>query len=1684
MKIFTCNAVTAVAVALFSIFSSINNEVNASSEIPEGMAELSCGTLDGVYFYDQVTDAPIYGPISNGDQVDLSSLTSQYYLAAHVSGGVESVTFWVDGYTSNENETPFTFPGGAHNGTNWTGGVGTHNIDVNAYSSDDAGGNHCGQLWLTFEITDNNPSSSCNETLVDFHGSCNDPDDKFIANVIGSCVASSTDLFPSNGAGTASCNDDIICLQTQYNNWEFSVTADTDLTVDKLLIDFLYPVTIGTAGGPSNDNNCPSSKAYSVKFYKNGSLVDTQIGSVVQDVIVIKTIEPSNTITLSNGDVMKVEIFGDPFSNDCSLLELAGAKVLGCCGNACDNVTSAGSIGSDGTVCAGSSYTINSVSLPSGGSGALEYVWLFNQNAPEVSGHTTINSNTASLTVSPTESGYYRRCARRAGCTDFLGESNWVFVEVNPCCTIDISASHTPNSSCDDPMTGSPTSCLCLGRMREVTFQYIGISNATINIYNNSNLDILIQSFSNVSHGDVVTTNASGFGDGRFLSKTFLELNGQITEIHTSCSQNIVGLTLDDYQILGYVDGEWNSCGVTQINNCNGSIDLNIIDGTAPYTIMWSNGSSSEDIDGLCSGDYSVSVTDANGCSFMETYSITNALGDLNISSSLNHPTVCDGTIDPPSTNCLCNGRMRKVTFKYIGASNSTVNVFDNISQNTLIQTFYNVNYGDILTANAASYSDGRFLSKTYFQSNGQFTEIHTSCSQNIVGLTLGSFEILGYVDSDWNECGSSIAENCNGSIDLTVTSGSAPYSFIWSNGDTTEDLNGLCPGTYSVIVIDANGCQMNDSFEIHCNECMSNVSTDLQPETNVTCGDALPTPTFTNGTVSSYEEYPAAQACKIELSSHASYDWRNFWFHSFPTVYDKNFVWEEGYVVVNPDNTAEIFGTVYNNTLTTSGYTVHYYFEQLVDYNTWIAGGGYNSTDTDASSRLYAQVDFTKPNSIEGFGEFANSDLELVSTGDVAFMDLGPRDVYGGYGVGFWIDYAGTVNGYPAGNTLTMTASNHNDMYASVSNCTYAPTDACTERIIREWTVVDECGVEQIFLQNVIIDNNVAPTVDSMPADVTLTCTDDLPTEEPTFSDNCGNGLMIDFNETTLAQACGLLITRTWTATSSCGLAASVTQVITISDNAAPTGTSVANVTLGCDDALPTDEPTFSDDCDNDLTITFDEVLNDLPCGHEYVRTWIATDDCGNQSSAITQTITIEDNISPIFTSVLPSDLSVDCFDDVPMPAEVIAQDNCGTVNLQYLETVPTDLCNSSLTRTWTATDECGNLIQHIQTISIMDNIAPVLSSYPANLTIECIEELPPVATVTATDNCGTPTLVFTEDPSTDGCGEGVRRIWTATDACGNETEHMQSIFVIDTTAPTGIEIADVTISTDDALPTDAPVFTDNCDTDLDITFQETTNDLPCGYEVIRTWFATDFCGNVSTTIDQIITVTDDLSPINSSTSFETLVTVSCDEPIPSDAPVFTDNFDSVLEVTFNEVTNTLACQYEIVRTWFATDDCGNVSTTVSQTITVTDTNAPTGTLVTDVSIDCEVNLPTDEPAFTDNCDNNLVVTFDEILNDLPCGSEIIRTWFAMDNCGNVSSTITQVITLTDNTAPVLDEAPADIAVECLDDVPAVASISALDNCGQASIDFLQTVANSSCNETITRTWTATDECGNTSSV
>ncbi|MFK7773644.1 MAG: SdrD B-like domain-containing protein, partial [Saprospiraceae bacterium] len=582
---------------------------------------------------------------------------------------------------------------------------------------------------------------------------------------------------------------------------------------------------------------------------------------------------------------------------------------------------------------------------------------------------------------------------------------------------------------------------------------------------------------------------------------------------------------------------------------------------------------------------------------------------------------------------------------------------------------------------------------------------------------------------------------------------------------------------------------------------------------------------------------------------------------------------------------------------------------------------------------------------------------------------------------------------------------------------------------------------------------------------------------------------IQVDFSETIIDGACanGYTIERTWTTNAGCGTAVSHTQTITVQDTTDPILIDVpANVTVDCI-AIPqiATNITATDNCDTNPLVSFGEILTPGACENSYTltRTWTATDDCGNEVSQ-SQIITVEDTQDPILAGI-PADVTVDC-NLVPAPATPVANDNCDTdVDIDFSETSVVDGCGFIITRTWTATDNCGNTVAVSQTITVGGD-EPVLSSLPADLTVEC-NNVPTATTVTAQSNCaGTVQVDFVENIIPGACENSytIERTWSidASVACGTTISHTQTITVEDTQEPiiAGIP-ADVTIACDLVPAAATPVVTDNCDTDVDLDFNEIIVIDGCGSIVTRTWIATDNCGN-TVEATQTITVAGS-EPVFSSLPAD--ANVECDNIPVAETVTASSDCIANIDVIFSENIIAGACEnsYTIERTWSidASSACG---TTLShtQTITVEDTQSPIlAGIPASLNVGCG-NVPAPaQPVATDNCDTDVDIIYNEVQTPLSCGYELVRTWTATDNCGNETSA-SQTITVEDTEDPVLIGVPADETASC-DNIPLVAAnVTVTDNCTTTiSIDFVETTTPLACGYTLTRTWTATDDCGNT---
>ena len=226
-------------------------------------------------------------------------------------------------------------------------------------------------------------------------------------------------------------------------------------------------------------------------------------------------------------------------------------------------------------------------------------------------------------------------------------------------------------------------------------------------------------------------------------------------------------------------------CGIS-----NGSLSANVYGGSLPYVYYWSNGGTSALLDNVSAGAYSLTVTDANGCSATSSSQI-NVAGMLSASIVEQSPISCFGMTDatlvavveqaqPPVMYQWNNGQNGSTLFG-LGTGMYIVTVTDG--------------WGCQGVANYMLYSPTAMIMSS------QVTD--AKCSNT-----------------------------SEGAISLTVGGGRPPYSYLWTTGSTEPNLEDLRVGSYGVLVTDMSGCTMQENFVISAPTTIS-VEADV---TDITC--------------------------------------------------------------------------------------------------------------------------------------------------------------------------------------------------------------------------------------------------------------------------------------------------------------------------------------------------------------------------------------------------------------------------------------------------------------------------------------------------------------------------------------------------------------------------------------------------------------------------------------------------------------------------------------------------------------------------------------------------------------------------------------------------------------------------------------------------------------------------------
>jgi hypothetical protein len=275
----------------------------------------------------------------------------------------------------------------------------------------------------------------------------------------------------------------------------------------------------------------------------------------------------------------------------------------------------------------------------------------------------------------------------------------------------------------------------------------------------------------------------------------------------------------------------------------------------------------------------------------------------------------------------------------------------------------------------------------------------------------------------------------------------------------------------------------------------------------------------------------------------------------------------------------------------------------------------------------------------------------------------------------------------------------------------------SCPITVIRHWTFRDEDGNEETCTQTIYIEDTTAPVLMNVPENLTVYC-DEVPAKPAdVWASDCKNEVPVQVDDVIIPgpDASSYTIQRTFTATDACGNTATATQVITVIECKKACDTPIiidcgpAVSTVECGSSIDPEEiglPIIRKNPDCPLVNYFnyyDEYSGSCPV--TVTRHWTFKDVDGNQETC-TQTIYVMDTQAPVL-SCGSYEVTVDC-NNIPEPSKCTASDNCDKdVAVNMAEEVTKGDCGSgyTITRTYSATDDCGNTSTSVQVVHVTAN-------------------------------------------------------------------------------------------------------------------------------------------------------------------------------------------------------------------------------------------------------------------------------------------------------------------------------------------------------------------------------------------
>jgi len=529
--------------------------------------------------------------------------------------------------------------------------------------------------------------------------------------------------------------------------------------------------------------------------------------------------------------------------------------------------------GNDTTVCQGSVTLHGSANQP-----VISYLWSSNSNFTD-----TLNlfpySNSINLNV--TGSSTYYLQVKNHNCTSIDSihvNVSLVNITTSQQQTICLGNSTTINAYNQNPLnpltySWQPTSSIISGGNTSsplvnpqtnttytvtATDQYGCAKTADVEV----NVTVLLSTpiVQNVSCYNFCNGTINVTPSGGTTPYTYIWTNGQSSPYIDSLCAGSYTLTITDFNscklINTYLIQQPPQLSVVIIDTvnvvcngiCNGSITVAGSGGTPPYTYNWISGQTTPQINSLCSGIYTVTVTDSNSCTSVLPVNIHDTSSfdaHVNFNNVTCHDS-CNGNaiafgiggttpytfhwVNGETTNSLsnlCSGVYNVSVTEFAGCIR---NVFITITQPLLLTA----NINNIINPTCFGYCDGN----ASVLINGGTMPYYVIWSNNsttptVNNLCNGSYYVTV---TDSNSC---IAKDtvvmvqpsplliqltstnvpcvqvCNGVAIANPSGSTPPYYYTWSDGQTTQSATNLCEGLYSVLLTDAHGCTITDTISV-----------------------------------------------------------------------------------------------------------------------------------------------------------------------------------------------------------------------------------------------------------------------------------------------------------------------------------------------------------------------------------------------------------------------------------------------------------------------------------------------------------------------------------------------------------------------------------------------------------------------------------------------------------------------------------------------------------------------------------------------------------------------------------------------------------------------------------------------------------------------------------------------------